>query len=159
MAATFAPWTGYDRAQEGTGKYLNPKFEIGNLERTSASGAEILQMEEKESLAVWSKTLAQRQILSITFSREALWPPSGAYQEQKDFSTQQKSLAVCRESDLLLENRSREAPWPPSGSHQEQALAATSTTLKRCGAKLQLRDKRKRKGRPATGRPSLFKGE
>jgi hypothetical protein len=32
-------------------------------------------------------------------SREARVAPSGTHQEQKDFPTQQKSLAVCRGSD------------------------------------------------------------
>jgi hypothetical protein len=43
----------------------------------------------------------------------------------------------------------------PSGAHQEQKTSATNVALQAVWSEAKLRDKRKRKGRPATGRPSL----
>jgi len=48
---------GYGRAQEGPGKYLNPKFEIGYLQRAGrlCMRSRNSANEKKEPLAVWNK--------------------------------------------------------------------------------------------------------
>jgi len=56
---------------------------------------------------------------------------------------------------ILPKKKFREADHAPSGSHQEQKDSQKDKCSVAVWSEAKLRDKNKRKGRPATGRPSL----
>jgi hypothetical protein len=92
---------GYDRAQEGPGKYLNPKFEIGYLQRAErlASGAEILRMRRK-NFKRWSKTERSDKFCPPHPSREARGRRAARIRSGNSANQEEEPVAVWSEAKL-----------------------------------------------------------